>query len=123
MDYTTPLTPEEQAQYQAWASAGKRVPANEEQDYDLPGYFKSGGRLAEGHLPDTYKKPNHPTFSSESQYHGVGGAEGGSWMKNPDGTFTFTAGRTNLEHWGPQGLQKYFEKYEPGNKLVIPELY
>ena len=38
-------------------------------------------------------------------------------------TWSFTAGPANMEHWGPQGLQQYFDKYEPGNKLVIPEQY
>lgn len=125
-DYTTPLSPEEQTQYQAWAKSMGKNPADEEQDYDLPGLYKAtGGKLlAPGeHGPDTFKKPNHPTFSSESQYHGMNGNEGGTWNQNPDGTYNFTAGRTNLEHWGPQGLQKYFQKYEPGNRLIIPENY
>lgn len=123
-DYSTPLSPQEQTQYQAWAKAGNKNPQDEEQDYDLPGYFKSGGVIPEsGHLPDTFKKPNHPTFSTGSMYHGVGGNEGGTWAQNPDQTWNFTAGRTNMEHWGPQGLQQYFNKYEPGNRLIIPEQY
>lgn len=120
-EFDTPLTPEEQQAYQAWAKAGGRDPEGEQEDYDLQGYYKAGGTLGAGHMPDTFKKPNHPTFSTESQYNGVNGAQGGSWQVNPDGTYTFTAGRSNLEHWGPQGLQNYFNKYEKGNRLVIPE--
>lgn len=119
--YDTPLNPQEQEAYRSWAVAGGRDPEKEKQDYDLQGYFKSGGKLDEGHMPDTFKKPNHPTFSTESQYHGRDGAEGGTWQNNPDGTYTFTAGRSNMDHWGPQGLQNYFSTYEKGNKLVIPE--
>lgn len=121
MDYDTPLTPEEQQAYSAWAQAGGRDPEKEKYDYDLQGYFKSGGSLGEGHLPDTYKKPNHPTFSQDSQYHGKDGAEGGAWVQNPeDSSFAFQPGKSNLENWGPQGLQSYFNKFEPGNTLVIP---
>jgi len=72
------------------------------------------------HYPDTFKKPNHPTFSNESIYHG-GKYEGGQWQKNEDGSYQFTPGRTNLEHYTPQELQDYFNKVEPGNKLNLPQ--
>lgn len=120
--YTTKLMPDEQQAYEAWARAGGRDPVAEQQDYDLPGYFKAtnGAPLLGGHLTDEFKKPNHPTFSSESRYHGVNGNQGGIWGKNSQGAFTFTPGQTNLEHWGPQGLQNYFNTYEKGNELLFP---
>ena len=123
--FDTPLSPDEQQGYQDWAKAGGKNPADEEQDSDLRGLYKSGFQWDPSnpclHGPDTFKKPNHPTFSTESQYHGVNGEQGGSWSTNPDGSYNFTAGPSNLGYWGPQGLQKYFDKYEPGNKLIIPE--
>ncbi len=34
-----------------------------------------------GHWPDTFKKPNHPTFSVESQYaKGPDAAKAGRWQ-------------------------------------------
>lgn len=119
-DYDTQLSSDEQKSYQDWAAAGGRDPEQEKNDYDLQGYFKSGGKLDEGHMPDTYKKPNHPTFSDESQYHGQDGNEGGHWSQTTEGRDQFTPGRTNLDTWGPQGLQSYFKKHEPGVELNLP---
>lgn len=48
---------------------GRDVSADE-QDYDLEGYFntlKATPVDGAGHLPDTFKKPNHPTFSDQSE--------------------------------------------------------
>lgn len=117
--YNTPLSPEEEQAFQSWA--GPRV--RDTYDYDLRGAYKdSGGSpIGEGHFPDTYKKPNHPTFSNESIYHGKDGHEGGSWGTTPFGQDTFTPGRTNLESYGPQGLQDYFNRIEPQGKLILPQ--
>lgn len=117
--YNTPLSPEEEQAFHLWA--GSRV--RDTYDYDLRGAYKdSGGSpIGEGHFPDTYKKPNHPTFSNESIYHGKDGHEGGAWMKMPSGQYTFTPGRTNLESYGASGLQDYFNRVEKGNTLVLPQ--
>lgn len=38
-------------------------------DYDIVGFYLSGAKYVKGtHLPDTFKKPNHITFSTESIY-------------------------------------------------------
>ena len=119
--YNTQLTPEEQQSFEAWARAGGKDPQREKNDYDLQGYFKAtnGAPLGEGHLTDQFKKPNHPTFSTESQYHGNGN-QGGAWGQNPDGTYNFTPGATNMQVWGAPALQQYFDTYEKGNKLQFP---
>lgn len=43
------------------------------EDYDYRGYYKQYGTLnprdASGHLDDTYKKPNHPTYSIYSKFY------------------------------------------------------
>lgn len=50
------------------------------EDHDLPRAFKSGlSPGANGHWADTFKKPNHPTFSDQSQY-AVGSDAGPSWF-------------------------------------------
>jgi hypothetical protein len=112
--YNTELTPEQEAQFQAAYPAAKDL-----YDYDLRGAFKQNGfqKLGPGHGADTFKKPNHPTFSNESQYHGKNGLEGGSWVQLPDKSYTFTPGKTNWDNFSPSELQNYFKKVEPGNKL------
>ena len=117
--------------YQDWmANNGKT--ANESYDYDLQGAYKAGlsPSTDNGHLPDTYKKPNHMTFSDESQYNGAGywnpstgelsTAQGGHWDDIGSGQYSFTPGSTNLQFHTPQELMDYFKQYEPGNKLILP---
>lgn len=61
------LSPEEEKKFTGWKA--KYAPADSGDDYDFRGAFKAG--LTPGddeHWPDTYKKPNHPTFSDESVY-------------------------------------------------------
>ena len=78
-------------------------------DYDVQGYWAAGERPDErGHGTDRFKKPNHPTFSDESIYHGTGGNFGGQW-----GDGSFTPGRTNMEYFTPEEIMEYFKRYEP----------
>jgi hypothetical protein len=116
--YNTPLSAEEEAAFQQHYPD----PTNSF-DYDLRGAFKANGLqpLPPGHGTDVYKKPNHITFSKESQYSGKDGYEGGDWLKKPDGTWNFTAGPTNLQHYGPNELSDYFNHVEQGNTLTLPE--
>ncbi len=66
-NFNTTLSPNEEQSFKTWKS--KFAPQDSGQDYDLRGAFKAGiTPAANGHWPDTYKKPNHPTFSNESQY-------------------------------------------------------
>ena len=77
--YNTKLTDEEEAQYQAWAK--KIGHERDVYDYDLRGAWKAGAAQAEnGHFPDTFKKPNHHTFSEESQYADGKRNIGGRWV-------------------------------------------
>lgn len=83
--YNTPLTPSEQKQFELWAKANKINPMDKGA-YDIQGYWKSGewknNTDPNNHGPDTYKKPNHPTFSRESIYNGADGFYGGNWTKD-----------------------------------------
>jgi len=117
--YNTELTPEEEKRFQAWATANGR--SGDTYDYDMRGWWKENGdKSVEGHFTDKYKKPNHPTFSNESIYHGRDGNVGGEWS-GEEGSMSFTPGRTNLENYTPLMLQDYFTKTEPNVRLVIPE--
>lgn len=99
---------------------GPSTSMGNQRDYDYEAWQAAGSPTGEGgHAPDTYKLPNHPTFSNESMYHGKNGAEGGQWTKNNDGTWTFKPGKTNLEYFSPKQLQDYFNRMEPGNKLDL----
>jgi len=99
-------------------------------DYDYDSWMAAGSPADErGHGPDTYKQPNHMTFSDESQLSGSGGNEGGKWEKLPgkgsvEGQgepYMFTAGKTNLQHHTPQEMQRYFNRVEPNSVLKLPD--
>jgi cell wall-associated NlpC family hydrolase len=64
----TPLSQDGEIAYQIWKR--KYAPKDSGWDYDLRGAFTSGltPDPETGHWPDTYKKPNHPTFSNQSKY-------------------------------------------------------
>lgn len=114
--FNTPLTPEQEAQFrQAYPDAAGTY------DYDLRGAWLAGAeQAANGHLPDTFKKPNHPTFSNESQYS-RGPMIGGRWVKGPDGKYAFLASPVNLSARSPEALQEYFATTEPDVTLVLPK--
>jgi lipoprotein-anchoring transpeptidase ErfK/SrfK len=113
------IPPERQGDYQDWLA---QLPENlrGNADYDLQGAFLKGAKPEAGHLTDEFKKPNHMTFSSDSQYSGRNGEVGGRWVKKPDGSWTFYASPTNLKYHSPEELQDYFRRVEPGNTLVLP---
>lgn len=64
--YNTPLTAKEVIEFDKWKA--KFAPKDSGKDYDLRGAFKAVLKPTNGHWPDTFKKPNHPTFSRESVY-------------------------------------------------------
>lgn len=65
--YETELTKPEEQRFQEWKAV--TAPNDSGADYDLRGAFKAGlAPGTDGHWPDTFKKPNHPTFSVESIY-------------------------------------------------------
>lgn len=124
--FNTQLSPEEEAKYQSWAKAQNRQ--NDVYDYDLRGFWKAGNQFAEnGHGADSFKKPNHPTFSDQSIYHGVtddSGQQqlGGSWGQTTTGMDTYTPSTQMMST--PQAataLQDYFKKYERGVWLQMPD--
>ena len=117
--YNTKLSDEDEKAFQAYLSSSGR--SKDLSDYDMRGWFKeSGKQAADGHFTDKYKKPNHPTFSNESQYNGKDGATGGTWGGD-DSAPTFTPSKSNLKNMSADELKAYFSKVEPKAKLVLPE--
>ena len=84
--YSTKLTPEEEIKFQDWVQQKKAEgiihPLDEGYDYDMRGAYKAGTMPQNpgDHWVDTYKKPNHETFSNESIYATGDNAQyAGSW--------------------------------------------
>lgn len=123
-DYTemfnTKLDPRTEQMFMNWMTRSGR--AKDLYDYDLRGAFSNNAKLASnGHFPDTYKKPNHPTFSNESVYHSDE-RPGGVWQQDEKGTWSFAPSATNLQTHGAGFLQKYFKEREPDATLLLPEV-
>ena len=107
--FNTQLTPQEERAFREWA--GPKV--KDLYDYDLKGFWKSGAELDErAHGTDLFKKPNHPTFSDQSQYH-TPETPGGSWSVTEQGQTVFTPSRHNLNNMPLPELKRYFDTVEP----------
>lgn len=88
-------------------------------DYDYDAAKAAGVKQDErGHWPDTYKFPNHITFSDES-IHNKGGA--GHWEDLGKDQWSFTPGSENLKHHSMDEIREYFKKNEPDAQLVEPK--
>ena len=78
--YETKLSKDEEKEFVKWMQASKEQgiihPDDNGDDYDFRGFWKDivknndneQNYSTETHFPDTYKKPNHETFSVESKY-------------------------------------------------------
>ncbi len=119
--YNTTLSPYEEHRFHAWAYANDKL--GDLADYDLRGAWQqSGGAVdARGHGPDTFKKPNHPTFSNESIYDGAEGVSGGRWQQTGKDAWNFLATPGNLKYRSPAELKQYFNEVEPGVQLILPQ--
>ena len=78
--FTSPLHPLKRVAFAEWKSM--YAPNDSGYDYDLQGAFNAGVLPDKnGHWPDTFKKPNHPTFSIESKYAvGPYATRAGRWV-------------------------------------------
>jgi len=87
--YNTGLTPSQEVAYQMYkGNLGKQ---GNDSAYDLRGYWLSneynqgdGSHMAGAHFTDTWKKPNHVTFSTGSKYS-TPEHMGGEWTPNGNG--------------------------------------
>jgi len=125
-DYTsthnTLLSPFQELAYQSWAERNNR--SNDTYDYDLRGFWKDNQKFSDNnHGSDKYKKPNHPTFSDESMYHGMpapwgGKYQGGTWSTNKRGETSYTPSATMLKYThNLDDLMRYMQENEPDVRL------
>ena len=118
--YNTTLTPKEEEQFAQWAVQNNRL--RDLYDYDMRGAWKEGAAQADnGHFPDTYKKPNHPTFSVDSKYHNPKKTQGGVWGADAEGRVSFTPSPYNLQNMDANALRQYFFEVEPNAVLKLPK--
>lgn len=123
--YNTRLTPLAEMRFRAWLmgenNRQERNVGQDLYDYDLRGMWNAGGGFGgdNGHAGDTWKKPNHPTFSTDSIYNGQDGFQGGVWRQTPDG-ITYTASPSNT--WNHDELRRYFDEHEPGVRAILDAL-
>lgn len=124
--FNTELSAEEELRYRQWVArqskATGRDMSRDAYDYDMRGFWKGEGGPDMGagqHFPDTYKKPNHPTFSNQSKYSPADGLAGGVWS-TIEGKDYFSPGMANLKHWSAGELRDYFDKYGDGAVLDWP---
>lgn len=77
--YDTALTPDDEQKFGEWKKAN--APNDSGEDYDLRGAYKAGLEkdIKSGHWSDKFKKPNHPTFSDQSQYAKDEPEKAGHW--------------------------------------------
>lgn len=97
-NFNTPIPENRKVEYSNWA---KTNVTDSGHDYDYAGAFLAGygrGNSENGHLPDTFKKPNHPTFSVESKYAtGAYKKYAGSWSQNKAGEYSFKPAKATLK--------------------------
>lgn len=134
--FDTRLSPQQEAAFQQWRG-GLSPDLQNTGDYDLRGaYAANAQEAANGHLPDTWKKPNHMTFSSGSMYS-TPSAPGGEWSQiapptaqQPEGQWQFNATPQNLRAHTADDLLNYFQAVEANrradgsyglpNRVVLP---
>lgn len=120
--YNTQLTPEQETEYKTWAKQQGRE--RDVENYDLRGAWLElqNGTMTEderGHIGDKYKKPNHPTFSTESIYNGKDGYQGGVWSRN--GNVDVYTPQHKLTPEQAKRLQLYFAQNEEGVALNLKD--
>lgn len=112
-NFETPLNSQEEKTFQGWKK--QYAPNDSGQDYDLRGAFKAGLKPdpKTGHWPDTFKKPNEPTFSDESFYARFAPDKAGHWEGPNHDTFVPPAkkqgGSTLPAGPPPSGFQKWLQ--------------
>lgn len=104
--YDTKLSAEESIAYRQWKSI--HAPFEPEDIYDYRGAFKAGVLPNDrGLWPDTFTKPSHPQFSTDSQYAMYGSP--GIW--NGD---KYTPGKKSMMDYVPE------QEVSDGNQETEP---
>lgn len=125
--FNTSLAPADEAKYRTWlARQGQRTGrdmSRDTDDYDMRGFYKetAGADVSPGHFTDKFKKPNHPTFSTESIYAGTPAPGGEKWDAGEWGNGTFTPSLHMLARTHPlPRLRDYMSRAEPDTRLLGP---
>lgn len=108
--------PEERSRFAQWLADNKvSDPFHPDQHYDNVGAFRSGiGRAPgeQGHFPDTFKLPGHPTFSNESQYAtGDNAKYAGSWPENAQSDSQYIPPGQKYQQADPQFAKAVLELF------------
>lgn len=89
-------------------------------DYDYAAAKRAGVRPDKrGHMPDTYKLPNHMTFSDDS-IHSTPETPGGKWRQGSDGKWVFWPSEYNMQQHPMAVMQDYFNRVEPDSAAIYP---
>lgn len=124
--YDTPLNQDQTADYNRWRATLPPALQNTS-DYDLQGaYLASSQADGRAHMTDQFKKPNHMTFSTGSQYSNPqmqGGVWGDTGERNPydltgGNRYVFWATPHNVQTHPLLEMQRYFSESEPGNRVI-----
>lgn len=124
--FNTKLSADDESKFSEWAKKSGKDPDSETIDYDLRGAWKKSAEIGgNGHMTDEFKKPNHPTFSDQSKYHGTSAPWGGSYVggkwSEENGKTRYQPSRTMLDKTHDvDRLKSYMEEREPGIELVLP---
>lgn len=122
--YDTRLTPKQELAFLLAAKAAHRL--GDVRNYDLRGAWRESPKSisSTGHLSDKWKKPNHPTFSSESKYS-TSQTPGGDWVF-ANGGWSFVPSKWQISAAGGMvPFRKGFAMNEQGQSsgVVIPPSY
>jgi hypothetical protein len=102
--FNTKLPPARESQFQDWAKKNNRL--RDLESYDMRGAWNNTTQAANGHWPDTYKKPNYPTFSNESKYS-TEETPGGQWNQDANNNYTsYSPSPTNMFFASPETMQR-----------------
>lgn len=114
--YETKLDPQKETQFWGWldkmATSGKIKTGDYQYykqngygyDYDFRRAFQEGQTPGkDGHWKDTGKKPNHPTFSTESVYATAEGARPGKWEGSRYIPYREPANKVQPKEYNPGG--------------------
>ncbi len=127
--FETPLNAADEDSFQRWKQ--QNAPNDSGVDYDLRGAFKAGATPdANGHWPDTFKKPNHPTFSNQSIYASAAPEKAGRWDGNKfippaspsplEQSEPYVALKNGIKNVGSVKMDEFARRYGDGRGPVQP---
>jgi len=107
------------AGFEAWKQAN--APQDSGFDYDLQAAYKAGvSRDSKGHMPDTYKQPWHPSFSTDSAAAKTNPDLAGTWTA--DGQYQETPAHKYLMTLPDEGKKEFAAMTPDERKAVLTAL-